>query len=62
MILLRPFLIHAAKASSQDQPMDKEMVGAVGRCAAAAADTIELIHVTYNKHDFFRTWYVWRNE
>ncbi|KAF2092948.1 hypothetical protein NA57DRAFT_16021, partial [Rhizodiscina lignyota] len=56
MILLRPFLLHAAK-KPQAQPLESELASAINRCVSAAAQTVEIIHATYHAHAFFRTWW-----
>lgn len=56
MILLRPFLVHAAKLA-QSQSLVPTLVSAVNRCAMAASDTIDIIYSMFDTYDFFRTWW-----
>lgn len=56
MILLRPFLLQAAKRGQTEQ-LHEDLGAAVKRCAVAAAETIDIIYATFSNHVFFRTWW-----
>ncbi|MAD85672.1 MAG: hypothetical protein CL912_22140 [Deltaproteobacteria bacterium] len=56
MILLRPFLVHAAKLA-QTQQLVPTLLSAINRCAIAASDTIDIIYDMFDTYDFFRTWW-----
>lgn len=57
MILFRPFLLQAAKRIQTQQLLPADLIGAVKRCAIAAASTIDIMHATFQNHIFFRTWW-----
>lgn len=57
MVLLRPFILHAAKQSRSGVP-PPDLTSAVVRCTDAAIRTIQTIYETCRLHTFFRTWYV----
>ena len=54
MILFRPFLICAIRNTRQGTPA---LDSAVSRCVQAARRSIELMHETFCKHTYFRTWW-----
>lgn len=57
MLLLRPFILHAAKLLPT-RALSLPLKEAVTKCVNAAVNTIETIHETCRVHMFFRTWYV----
>jgi len=54
MILFRPFLICTIRNTRQGTP---ELDSAVSKCVQAARRSIELMHETFCKHSYFRTWW-----
>jgi len=54
MILFRPFLICATRNTRQGTPA---LDMAVSKCVQAAKSSIELMHATFCKQSYFRTWW-----
>ena len=54
MVLFRPFLICTTRNTRHGSPM---LNTAVTKCVDAASRSIELMHETFCKHAYFRTWW-----
>jgi len=54
MILFRPFLICATRNTRQGTPA---LDTAVSKCVQAAKSSIDLMHTTFCKQSYFRTWW-----
>lgn len=57
MLMLRPFLLHAAKLTSQDRPLPPRIDEAIFKCTEAAVNTIDTIHENCRLQTHFRTWW-----